>query len=158
MLVYFMLGNRWKFSQNYCVRRSRRGGKGHDFCRRFSHHLCRGIYLSDRIDRIFLLLALMRISRGAYHIVATFDLAGDASAPKFKGVRGGYAPHHKYPSIDYMVSGFHSYGNEGLHCPGERLKVCIGFPGWHFFCRSVKVGDSFDVYELDRLVECGLTE
>ena len=90
-----------------------------------------------------------------YQILVTFRLAKDVEEPKVRGVRSGYAPHHKFSSVDYLVSGFHSYDDEGLHYPGETLKARIRFPSWDHFHDNVKVGDSFEVFELDRLIGYG---
>lgn len=90
-----------------------------------------------------------------HQTTATFRLAGDVEEPKIGWVRSGYAPHHKFASVDYLVSGFHSYDDEVLHYPGETLNARIRFPSWDGFCDSVKVGDSFEMFELDRLIGHG---
>ncbi|WP_198361341.1 hypothetical protein [Burkholderia ubonensis] len=89
------------------------------------------------------------------NIVANFRIADDVDAPKIKRVRTGYAPHHKFPNVDYFASGVHSYDDQELHYPGETLEVRISFPSWEHFRNAVKVGDSFEVRELDRLVGYG---
>ncbi len=93
-----------------------------------------------------------------YHIVATVRMADDVEAPKVKGVRSGYAPHHKFKTIDYLASGVHTYEDDRLHYPGETLETRISFPSWEYFKDTVKVGDSFEVLELDRLVGYGKVE
>lgn len=90
-----------------------------------------------------------------HNILATFFIADDVEHPKARGVRNGYAPHHKFAAIDYVASGFHSYDDNNLHYPGEVLKVRIDFPSWEYFSDKVRVGDSFDVLELDRLIGRG---
>jgi hypothetical protein len=45
-----------------------------------------------------------------------------------------------------------------LHYPGETLETRISFPSWEYFKDTVKVGDSFEVLELDRLVGYGKVE
>lgn len=90
-----------------------------------------------------------------HHIVATIQLANDVEAPKVRGVRSGYAPHHKFAAVEYLASGVHSYDDHSLHYPGETLKAHISFPSWDHLRSSVKVGDSFEVLELDRVVAYG---
>ncbi|ODP30924.1 hypothetical protein [Pandoraea sp. ISTKB] len=90
-----------------------------------------------------------------HHIVATIRIADDVDAPKKNGVRSGYSPHHKFESVDHLVSGVHTYANDHLHYPGETLETRISYPSWEYFKDAVKVGDSFDVLELDRLVGYG---
>jgi hypothetical protein len=89
------------------------------------------------------------------HIVATVRIADDVSDPKVRGVRTGYAPHHKFANVDYLASGFHTYLDADLHYPGETLKALIRFPSWEYFGNTVKVGDRFEVREVDRLVGYG---
>ncbi|WP_206002364.1 hypothetical protein [Paraburkholderia antibiotica] len=104
-------------------------------------------------------MSVMRIKGIALHqIVATVRIADDVDAPKVKGVRSGYAPHHKFATVDYLASGVHSYVDEDLHYPGETLKARISFPSWEHFQGGVKVGDSFEVLELDRLVGYGTVD
>ncbi|MFA8358917.1 hypothetical protein ACEPT7_13605 [Burkholderia ubonensis] len=79
-------------------------------------------------------------------------IADDVDAPKVKGVRTGYTPHHKLLNADYLASGVRTYVDQELHYPGESLEVRISFPCWEYFRDTVKVGESFDVRELDRLV------
>ncbi|MGF6243461.1 hypothetical protein P3T42_005225 [Paraburkholderia sp. GAS38] len=101
----------------------------------------------------------MRIKEMALHqIVATVRIAEDVEAPKVNGVCSGYAPHHKFAAIDYLASGVHSYADEDLHYPGETLKMRISFPSWEYFQGAVKVGDSFELLELDRLVGYGTVD
>lgn len=90
-----------------------------------------------------------------HHILATFFIADDVDNPKVKGVRSGYAPHHKFASVDYLASGVHSYADNDLHYPGETIKVRICFPSWEYFRNKVDVGDPFDVFELDRVIGRG---
>ncbi len=90
-----------------------------------------------------------------HHIVATLRIADDVKDPKVKGVRSGYAPHHRFATVDYLASGFHSYGDESLHYPGESLKTWISFPSWEDLQNKIKVGDAFEVLELDRVVAYG---
>ena len=93
-----------------------------------------------------------------YQVLATFRLAKDVAEPKIKGVRSGYAPHHKFAEVEYLVSGFHTYDDEDLHYPGETLVARIGFPSWDHFRNHVRVGDLFEVFELDRLIGHGKIE
>lgn len=92
------------------------------------------------------------------NVIATVRIADDVDDPKIKGVSTGYAPHHKFPSVDYLASGVHTYGDRNLHYPGEVLQARISFPSWEYFKGEVKVGDSFEVRELDRLVGYGIVE
>ncbi|TCW77928.1 hypothetical protein C5O80_32615 [Burkholderia sp. SRS-46] len=89
------------------------------------------------------------------NIVATFRIADGVDNPKVKGVRTGYSPHHKFTTVDYLASGEHTYADRDLHYPGETLHVRIGFASWEYFRSTIKVGDSFEVFELDRLVGYG---
>lgn len=91
-------------------------------------------------------------------ILATFVLADDVADPKIRGVRSGYSPHHKFAGVDYLVSGVHLYGDNDIHYPGEVLVVEISFPSWIYFSDKVKLGDSFEVLELDRIVGWGKVE
>jgi hypothetical protein len=92
------------------------------------------------------------------HVLATFHIASDVERPKTNGIRTGYAPHHKFGSVDYLASGFHSYEDDMVHYPGETFKVEITFPSWGDLKLHVKVDDSFEVMELDRLVGWGVIE
>lgn len=87
--------------------------------------------------------------------MATVRIANDVENPKENGVRTGYAPHHRFATADYLVSGVHTYPDAELHYPGETLKVRIRFPSWEYFRGGVSVGDSFEILELDRLVGYG---
>lgn len=92
------------------------------------------------------------------NIVAMIRLADDVDDPKAKGVRSGYSPHHKFAEIDYLVSGVHRYQDDRLHYPGEVLETKISFVSWEFFKDIIKIGDVFEVLELDRLVGHGKVE
>lgn len=89
---------------------------------------------------------------GLNNIVATIRIADDVDDPKIKGVRSGYSPHHKFAAMNYLVSGVHRYQDDCLHYPGEALEVKISFVSWEFFKDIIKVGDVFEMLELDRLV------
>lgn len=93
-----------------------------------------------------------------HQVVATFKIADDVDAPKSNGVRSGYSPHHKFKTVDYLASGFHSYEDKKVHYPGETLKIRITFPSWDQLRTRVKLGDKFDVLELDRLIGYGKIE
>ena len=92
------------------------------------------------------------------NIVATIRLADGVGDPKLKGVRSGYSPHHKFAAMDYLVSGVHRYQDDCLHYPGEALETKISFVSLGFFKDIIKVGDVFEVLELDRLVGHGKVE
>jgi hypothetical protein len=93
-----------------------------------------------------------------YHITALVTLTADVPLPKSEGVRSGYAPHHKFENVEYLVSGFHSYLDEQLHYPGETIRAKIGFPSWEFFGDTVAVGDRFKILEMNRLVGEGVVQ
>jgi len=94
----------------------------------------------------------------AHHVIARFEIALDAASPKAKGVRSGYAPHHRFAKVDYLASGFHVYGDNEFHFPGETLEIKITFPSWSDLRERLKVGDRFDVLELDRVIGHGTIE
>ena len=93
-----------------------------------------------------------------HHITALVKLSSDVPKPKSNGVKSGYAPHHKFAGVDYLVSGFHMYPDEEVHYPGESLTAKIVFPSWEFFGQGVKVGDVFEIREMDRLVGIGVVQ
>ncbi|AOJ89912.1 hypothetical protein WS87_25070 [Burkholderia sp. MSMB0856] len=86
------------------------------------------------------------------NISATFHISADVAEPKVRGVRSGYAPHHRLPFIDHLFSGHHSYVDNDLHYPGEALKADIAFASWAQFSEHVKVGERIEVLELERAV------
>jgi hypothetical protein len=96
-----------------------------------------------------------KTAKMAAHVLAEIRLATDVPDPKSDGVKSGYAPHHKFPQVEYLASGFHNYGNELVHYPGEVLTAEIVFPSWEFFGEGVKVGDLFEVCEMKRIVGYG---
>lgn len=93
-----------------------------------------------------------------HHITAIFTLSAEVPQPKNGGVKTGYSPHHKFANNDYLVSGFHTYPDNDVHYPGETLTAKIVFPSWEFFGKDVKVGDSFEVKEMNRLVGYGVVQ
>jgi hypothetical protein len=101
---------------------------------------------------------MMSAMRHEYHVIATVHLALDVDKPKINGVRSGYAPHHKFTMLDYLVSGFHLYEDQCLHYPGETMKAWIGFPSWKYFREKMKIGDSFKVQEVNRIVGYGIID
>ncbi|WP_236207225.1 hypothetical protein [Pseudomonas tohonis] len=92
------------------------------------------------------------------NIVAVVTLSAEVPFPKKKGVKSGYSPHHKFPNVEYLVSGFHVYADDQLHYPGETLLVEILFPSWEFFGGNISVGDNFSILELERLVGEGVVQ
>lgn len=86
------------------------------------------------------------------NISATFHISTDVAEPKFRGVRSGYAPHHRLPFIDYLFSGHHSYVDNDLHYPGEALKAEIAFASWAQLSEHIKIGQRIEVLELERAV------
>lgn len=93
-----------------------------------------------------------------HHITAMVTIADDVPQPKEKGVKSGYAPHHKFSGVEYLVSGFHTYSDENVHFPGETLGARIAFPSWEFFSNQIKIGDRFDILEMNRVVGHGTVE
>ena len=92
------------------------------------------------------------------NVIAKFRIATDVMNPKINGIRTGYAPHHKFESVAYLASGFHKYDDSGLHYPGETLNVRITFHSWDDLKSRIKVGDKFQVSELDQIVGHGEIE
>lgn len=93
-----------------------------------------------------------------WHVKALVELLENVSEPKNSGVKSGYSPHHKFKNVDYLVSGFHTYSDDEMHYPGEGLQTNIVFPSWEYFESEVKVGDRFEVRELDRLIGLGVIQ
>jgi hypothetical protein len=93
-----------------------------------------------------------------YHISATIHLATDVPSPKARGVQTGYSPHHKFTHFEWIASGQHTYQDEDLHFPGETLFALIKFASWEFMRDKVKVGDRFEISEVDRLIGHGTVD
>lgn len=93
-----------------------------------------------------------------YNLIASFEISDAVINPKINGIKSGYAPHHKFKNIDYLVSGYHKYKDDNFHYPGETIKAEISFPSWKYFCKSVNVGEKFEVLELDRIIGYGVVE
>ncbi|SFF98976.1 hypothetical protein SAMN05518865_1072 [Duganella sp. CF458] len=93
-----------------------------------------------------------------HNIVADITFSDDVPEPKVKGVRSGYAPHHKFSEVDWLASGFHEYQDEILHFPGETIEAKIRFVSWEHLRDFVKPGVSFEVRELHRVVGTGLVK
>ncbi|MEN1409952.1 hypothetical protein, partial [Pseudomonas aeruginosa] len=77
---------------------------------------------------------------------------------KVKGVVSGYSPHHKFHQVEYLASGVHTYPDVKAHYPGEAIVTSIKFASWEFFGNEIKVGDDFEVRELDRVVGTGVVK
>jgi len=90
------------------------------------------------------------------HIIAKISLLNNVEHPKENGVKSGYAPHHKFPDINYLVSGFHTYDNNDIHYPGETFDAIIKFPSWEYIKNYIKVGDIFELMEAERIVGSGI--
>jgi translation elongation factor EF-Tu-like GTPase len=90
------------------------------------------------------------------HITADITFLTEVAEPKTCGVKSGYAPHHKFPNIDWLASGFHQYSDESLHFPGETIEAKICFVSWEYLRDAVSVGVRFEVRELDRLIGIGV--
>lgn len=86
------------------------------------------------------------------NISATFHISTDVAEPKFRGVRSGYAPHHRLPFIGYLFSGHHSYVDNDPHYPGEALKADIAFASWAQISEYIEIGQRIEVLELERAV------
>lgn len=98
-------------------------------------------------------MQIIKVNRD--HISAIFTLAENVPQPKLSGIKNGYSPHHKFADIDYLVSGRHTYTDDRIHYPGEAIKVSITFASWQHICHAVKVGDCFEVREMQRIVGYG---
>lgn len=94
-------------------------------------------------------------STALYDVLARIDISTTVPDPKNRGVRTGYMPHHKFANIDYLASGRHYYEDDEPHYPGETLLAKIKFPSWEFMRNDVRVDDSFEIRELDRVVGYG---
>ncbi|MGZ2748589.1 hypothetical protein [Burkholderia stagnalis] len=92
------------------------------------------------------------------NILATVRILGDVDDPKVRGVSTGYSPHHKFANIDWLASGKHTYDDMDLHYPGEVLKARIKFASWEYLRDAIKIGDSFEIRELDRLIGYGVVD
>ncbi|WP_312796671.1 hypothetical protein [Tianweitania sp.] len=93
-----------------------------------------------------------------FHVKALLTLSKDVPYPKSDGVRTGYDPYHKFPGVDYLATGFHTYTDDQIHYPGESLIASIVFPSWEFFGPSIHVGDVFEIRELDKVVGRGVVQ
>jgi hypothetical protein len=93
-----------------------------------------------------------------YNVIASIKIEEKVENPKAGGIKSGYAPHHKFKSVDYLVSGFHEYSDDAIHYPGEVISAKIIFPSWEYFKKSVNVGDDFEILEMNRLIGYGLIE
>lgn len=69
------------------------------------------------------------------NLMASFEISDAVINPKSNGIKSGYAPHHKFLNIDYLVSGYHKYRDNDFHYPGETIRVEISFPSWEYFCK-----------------------
>lgn len=91
-----------------------------------------------------------------HNITAIINFSENIPRPHTKGgVRSGYAPHHHFPNVPGLVSGFHKYSDGDYHFFGEKLIAEIAFPSWESFCDLVSVGDFFEIRELNTLVGVG---
>lgn len=89
------------------------------------------------------------------HILATVKLSDAVDQPKVAGVSSGYSPHHKFPNINWLASGKHTYDDSILHYPGETLKAKISFASLEYMVGDVKVGDCFEIRENNRVIGFG---
>lgn len=90
-----------------------------------------------------------------FDIVADITFIEDVAEPKLNGVKSGYAPHHKFPHIDWLASGCHYYQDEERHFPGETIEAGIRFVSWELLSESLLPGMEFEVRELGRVVGTG---
>lgn len=91
-----------------------------------------------------------------HHITALIKFSENVPRPHTDGgVKSGYAPHHKFSNVEYLVSGFHDYADDKYHFTGESLVTKIAFPSWEDIHKLIHVGDSFEVRELNTLVGSG---
>lgn len=93
-----------------------------------------------------------------YDILALVELSEEVPRSKVKGVVSGYSPHHKFHQVEYLASGVHTYPDDKAHYPGEAIVTRINFASWEFFGNEIKVGDDFEVRELDRVVGTGVVK
>lgn len=89
------------------------------------------------------------------NVIANFVLSEDVPSPKVNGIKSGYSAHHKFGNVDYLVSGRHQYNDNEIHYPGELIVATITFASWEYIKSDVKVGDTFEVREMNRLVGYG---
>jgi len=89
------------------------------------------------------------------HITAKIFLPKNINHPKNNGIKSGYAPHHKFLRIDYLVSGFHKYEDEKTHYPGEQFNAAIYFPSWEYIKSHIKTGDEFIITEVKNIIGIG---
>ena len=92
------------------------------------------------------------------NIIADITFLRDVPEPKTKGVKSGYAPHHKFPGIDWLASGFHRYPDDAVHFPGETVEATIRFVSWEQLRDVVTSGVRFEVRELDRIIGLGVVK
>lgn len=92
------------------------------------------------------------------NLTVSLEISDKVTDPKNYGIKSGYAPHDKFKNVDYLVSGYHKYEDDDFHYPGETIKAEISFPSWAYFCKSVSVGEKFEVLELDRIIGYGIVE
>ena len=90
-----------------------------------------------------------------FDIVADITLFEHVAQPKVSGVKSGYAPHHKFPHIDWLASGCHYYLDEEWHFPGETFEAGIRLVSWELLRGSLWPGMEFEVRELHKVVGMG---
>ncbi|RRI34983.1 hypothetical protein [Pseudomonas aeruginosa] len=93
-----------------------------------------------------------------YDILALVELSEEVPRPKVKGVASGYSPQHKFRQVEYLASGVHTYPGDKVIYLGEAVVARIKFASWEFFGNDVKVGDVFEIRELDRVVGVGVVK
>lgn len=93
-----------------------------------------------------------------YDILALVELSEEVPRPKVKGVVSGYSPQHKFHQVEYLASGVHTYPDDKAYYPGGAVVARIKFASWEFFGNEIKVGDGFEVRELDRVVGTGVVK
>lgn len=91
-----------------------------------------------------------------HHIIAIVNLTENVSRPHTNGgVKSGYMPHHKFSNVEWLVSGRHDYSDDKYHYVGETLVTKIAFPSWDDIGKMIKVGDVFEIRELNTLIGNG---
>lgn len=90
------------------------------------------------------------------NILAKVDLLLDVEYPKSKGVKTGYIPHHKFNGIKALLGGKYYFADDKFHYAGETLYAKIAFVCWEHIQSEIKVGQEFDIFELDKLVGKGV--
>lgn len=77
---------------------------------------------------------------------------------KVKGVVSGYFFYYKFYQVEYFVSGVYIYFDDKVFYFGKIVMVKIKFVSWEFFGSEIRIGDVFEVRELDCVVGKGVVK